>query len=102
VNPLTSIISFKEYLSNRNGWSVNYNNKQLQSSDSNVCGAHVLFYAYKKCHKKYGLSTLINRYYLNDVNFNDCSVLCFVSKKFKLKKKYIKLMLKSVPFCALK
>src|SRR6266481_803459 len=53
--------AFREYLNARPDWMISYNNKRIQSLNSNVCGAHCLFFAYKKCSKKYGLSTLINR-----------------------------------------
>jgi|SRR5260221_12837279 len=64
-----------------------YNTKCLQATDSNVCGAHCLFYAYVKCKKKLPMYSIINRYYLNNVFFNDCTVLNFVRNKFKVNNK---------------
>ncbi len=92
--------SFKKFLNSKIGWNITYNNKSLQG-DSNVCGAHVLFYAYKKCNKKYGLATIINRYYINNVDLNDCNVLYFVKKKFKIKNYKLKQLEKSIPKCNL-
>jgi hypothetical protein len=77
-----------------------YTNKRLQSLKSNVCGAHCLFYSYKKCQKKISLYTLMLRYYMNNTNFNDCNVLNFAKKQFKLSSKTVKQMVKTVPNCS--
>jgi hypothetical protein len=80
---------------------VIYTNKRLQSVDTTVCGPHCLFYCYKKCQQKYSMTTLVNRYYLDDVEYNDCNVLCFVKRKFKVRKDFMKKMVASVPNCSI-
>jgi len=92
---------FKQYLTNNKKRTFIYTNKRLQNLKSNVCGCHVLFVGYKKCQKKLSLNSLLNRYYLNDRNFNDCNVLCFCKKQFKLKPTIIKHMLQTCSKCKL-
>jgi hypothetical protein len=86
-----------EYFETRRGTCTDYNTKCLQSTESNVCGAHCLFYTYYKC-KALGpkrprdtkqqrprgttLRNIITKYYINDVDYNDCMVLAFAEKKF--------------------
>jgi hypothetical protein len=77
------------------GLIVSYTNKRLQSLSSNVCGAHCLFFAYKKCQQKQSLASLLIRYYVNDTQYNDCNVLCFAKRKFRLRAVTIERMLKS-------
>src|SRR6267154_4562905 len=62
---------FKQYIKENVSVEFIYTNKRIQNLKSNVCGAHCLFYSYKKCQKKLSLYSLINRYYLNDTNYND-------------------------------
>jgi hypothetical protein len=88
------------YISRNKSMKTVYTNKQLQNYDSNVCGAHCLFYCYKKCQKKMSLYTLMQRYYMNNTNFNDCNVLLFAKKQFKLDSKIVKQMVKTVPKCS--
>lgn len=78
-----------------------YIQQRLQSLDSNVCGAHCLFFCYKKCKRKLSLSTLVNRYYLPDTNFNDCNAICFINKIFNIRKRVVREMLLTVPKCSL-
>jgi len=73
-----------------------YVNKRLQSLKSNVCGAHCLFFAYKKCCKKLSLPLLIHKFYLDSVDYNDCRALCFAQTKFKISARMIEQMLKTV------
>jgi hypothetical protein len=91
-----------EYIENFGPKTVVYTNKRLQSLKSNVCGAHCLFFGFKKCQKKISMASLLNRYYLRNTNYNDCSVLCFAKKQFRIKPRTIRLMLKTVSKCNLK
>ncbi|SRR5258706_3796463 len=62
----------------------NNNGNALQSLKSNTCGAHCLFYAYIKCTKNLSLQVFLNEHYTSDRLYNDCMVLYFANKKFKL------------------
>ena len=92
---------FSKFLNKFPAKTFIYTNKQLQNLKSNVCGSHVLFFAFKKCQKKLSLASLVNRYYLNDTNYNDCNVLCFSKKVFKIKSNIIKRMLRTCSKCKL-
>ena len=102
-SPYAYGIHFKRYIESKKHIKFVYTNKRFQSLKSNVCGAHCLFFGYKKCQKKLALSTLVNRYYLNDTNYNDCFVLCFISRKFAATTDQfvIQNMLKTVSSCNL-
>jgi hypothetical protein len=91
-----------KYIEKSGPETVLYSNKRLQSLRSNVCGAHCLFFAYKKCQKKMSMASVLNRYYLSSTRYNDCSVLCFAKKHFGIKAGIIRRMLKTVSKCNVK
>jgi hypothetical protein len=82
-------------LRNLNVANIIYNtsNRALQAPNTNTCGAHCLFYIYQKCKNALSLAVLLNEHYLNDTSYNDCMVLCKVSKNFILSRECMKKML---------
>lgn len=100
-NPHEYNVELVKTLSLNSRISIEYTNKRLQSLQSNVCGAHTLFYCYKKCQKKLGLANLINRHYSNNFDYNDCMVLRFAKKYFKINSSILRIMVATVPNCRL-
>jgi hypothetical protein len=78
----------KKIIYNSRGYS-------LQSSRSNTCGAHCLFFIYKSCKKPLSLSLLLSEYYTRNTDYNDCMVLAFVSQNFDLNSACLKKMLQT-------
>jgi len=85
----------KQFIVQNTNVKFNYVNKRLQSLKSNVCGAHCLFFAYKKCYKKLSLAVLVHRFYLDDPEYNDCRVLCFAKTRFHIRAQMISQMLRT-------
>jgi len=81
------------YLAKTPQRQIERNDRLLQSPFSNLCGAHCLLYCHIKCCYKIALQTILNRYYIKDVDFNDCKVLYYMRKLYSLKSDVLKKML---------
>jgi hypothetical protein len=91
---------------NNSRFNITYNTRCLQSLRTNICGAHCLFYCFKKCQKKnkrtLSMYKIINKYYLNNQDYNDCMVLNFVINHFFNVKKPVNRMHKTAKKCKIK
>jgi len=72
---------------------IKFNKQILQSPISNFCGIHCLFYCYIKCYKNFTLNCIVARYYIKDVDFNDCNILRITKTLYSIDCTIIKKML---------
>ena len=80
-----SNLHFFNYIKkNLSGSDINFNTKQLQSSNSDLCGLHALYFLFYKCKTKKSLSVILKLYYTENKDFNDCLVFQKVKKHYNI------------------
>ncbi len=81
-----NLIPCFEELARDNDKSLIFNNRTVQGSLSSVCGAHCIFFVYKKLthNNMLSMEDLIDKYYTSNVDYNDCMVFRFIQKYFDI------------------